>query len=273
MKERLSQAAVSCPELSALLPQLLDSLSRLQALEREFAAELQKEKLASMAALAYGASHEINNPLANIAARAQSLLTAERDPQRRRSLATINSQAFRAHEMIADLMLFAKPPAPRKTAVDLAALADSVVAELAEAAAAQGTALTRAAENAAPVAANADEVQIGVALRALCQNALEAVRTGGWVRVTAASEGGMPRLQVADNGPGLTDEAKRHLFDPFYSGRAAGRGRGLGLPAAWRLARENGGEVRYVPVAGGPTRFVLSVPAAAVAAGAQRKSA
>ena len=60
--------------------------------------------------LAYGASHEINNPLANIAARAQTLLEDEPDPERRRKLTAIHRQAMRAHEMIADLMLFARPP-------------------------------------------------------------------------------------------------------------------------------------------------------------------
>ncbi|PQO47752.1 histidine kinase dimerization/phospho-acceptor domain-containing protein, partial [Blastopirellula marina] len=68
------------------------------------------DKLASLKRLAYGASHEINNPLANIASRAQALLVDENDPDRRHELATIYAQAMRGHEMIADLMLFARPP-------------------------------------------------------------------------------------------------------------------------------------------------------------------
>jgi signal transduction histidine kinase len=50
------------------------------------------------------------------------------------------------------------------------------------------------------------------------------------------------------------------MFDPFYSGRPAGRGRGLGLPTAWRLARENGGDVVFDEQCSGPTRFILSLP-------------
>ena len=50
------------------------------------------------------------------------------------------------------------------------------------------------------------------------------------------------------------------MFDPFYSGREAGRGRGLGLSIAWRLARQLGGDVRFDDVSGSPTRFVLSLP-------------
>src|SRR5262245_27625919 len=87
-------------------------------------------KLAALYNFAYGLSHEINNPLANIATRAQTLLADEKNPERRRKLATIVQQAFRAHEMIADLMLFARPPALRREPTDLIKLASTVLAEL-----------------------------------------------------------------------------------------------------------------------------------------------
>jgi two-component system, NtrC family, sensor kinase len=65
---------------------------------------------------------------------------------------------------------------------------------------------------------------------------------------------------VEDSGPGLSAAAREHCFDPFYCGRSAGRGRGLGLPTAWRFALQNGGDLRHEPTTAGPTRFVLSVP-------------
>lgn len=113
---RTGQSSVDLIELTGevvqrMARQLIKLLSRLA----EFAGliyeqQLETEKLAAMRQLAYGASHEIDDPLANISSRTQMLLRDERDPQRRRWLTTINSQAFH-HEMIADMMLFAKPPA------------------------------------------------------------------------------------------------------------------------------------------------------------------
>jgi signal transduction histidine kinase len=264
--DRLAEAAGSSADWAALLPQLTHLLERLDGLERHFQDALTREKLAAMQGLAYGASHEINNPLANIAARAQTLLLDEKDPQRRRSLATINAQAFRAHEMIADLMLFAKPPSPQKTLVNLAALAERVVGELADEAAEQGTELMRADAGAATFFVNADEVQIGMAIRALCQNALQAVRHGGRIRVSLEQRDENTDLSVIDNGPGLTDEARKHLFDPFYSGREAGRGLGLGLSKVWRIMELHGGQVL---VSSGPTiqtTFTLVFPQLASAA-------
>ena len=85
-------------------------------------ADLEREKLASLKQFAYGLSHEINNPLTNISMRAQALLASEKDPDRRRALEAINAQAFRAFEMLADLMLFAHPPQPDLVSFDVAEL-------------------------------------------------------------------------------------------------------------------------------------------------------
>jgi signal transduction histidine kinase len=141
----------------------------------DFSAALEAAKLQALYNFAYGLSHEINNPLANIATRAQTLLLDEKDPERRRKLATINQQAFRAHEMIADLMLFARPPSLRLEEVDLAKLADTVVAELQDHAREHGTKLIRNGDP-SPLLATIDPTQIAVALRAIIQNALEACK-------------------------------------------------------------------------------------------------
>src|SRR5260370_20606872 len=65
---------------------------------------------------------------------------------------------------------------------------------------------------------------------------------------------------LEDNGPGCAPQQREHMFDPFYSGRQAGRGPGLCLPIACRLAREIGGDVRFDDIPNGPTRFVLTIP-------------
>src|SRR5438445_5320180 len=109
----------------------------------DFATAVEAAKLQALYNFAYGLSHEINNPLANITTRAQTLLVDEKDPDRRRKLATIVQQAFRAHEMIADLMLFARPPTLRPETVDLAKLTDSVVAEMQDQAREQSTRIIR----------------------------------------------------------------------------------------------------------------------------------
>ncbi len=85
------------PAAQFVLPKLVSQLRRLDALESSFDRRLQTAKLDSLKEFAYGAGHELNNPLANIASRAQTLLKEETHPERRRRLAAINTQAFRVH--------------------------------------------------------------------------------------------------------------------------------------------------------------------------------
>ena len=275
----------------AASPTALPSVTK----DESFAAAVEAAKLQALYNLAYGLSHEINNPLANIATRAQTLLLGEKDPERRKKLATINQQAFRAHEMIADLMLFARPPALVLETVDVAGLADTVVAELQEQAAEQGTELVRSGSS-EPLVATIDRTQIAVALRALVVNSLEAVRTGGRVEVNAEcgvrnaewkpgfkvqsskfkvdtrhstpppptphSAFRTPHLllSVTDTGPGIPPEVRPHIFDPFYSGREAGRGLGLGLSKAWRIVTLHGGTLTVDSPPGGGVVFTIELP-------------
>lgn len=259
--ESLAAGLAAPEELLRLLPDLAARLERLALLESEFSHAVETAKLEAMRQLAYGASHEINNPLANISARAQTLLQDERDPERRRRLAAINSQAFRAHEMIADMMLFARPPRPAPEDVELAALADDVIRRLAEEAAAQQTELVRVGP-AEPLVARVDPTQIRVALRALLTNSLESLGDGGRIEVSVGpgASPGAAQIVVSDNGPGIRPEDRPHIFDPFYSGREAGRGLGFGLSKCWRIVTAHGGRIDALDSPQGGASFRITLP-------------
>jgi signal transduction histidine kinase len=237
-----------------------------EAIEALFsAADLEREKLAALKQFAYGLSHEINNPLTNIATRAQMLLAGESDPARRKALETINSQAFRAFEMLADLMLFAHPPALAMSRFDLGEMLREVVQQFAPAARDQRTELILMPGLTCPTEIQADRAQMAAAVGALIRNGLEALRTGGAVEVLAAeydSEDGHSGwdVSVRDNGPGITPEIRRHLFDPFFSGREAGRGLGLGLCKVWRVAEMHRGEVIVSSELGRGSDLTLRIP-------------
>src|SRR4051794_24114495 len=229
----------------------------------DFEARLEREKLDAMKELAYGASHEINNPLANIAARAQTLLEDEEDPQRRQKLIAIHRQAMRAHEMIADLMLFARPPKLSKLQFSLGGLVRRLTNELSGYAQEHGAQVACNIEE-PQLAILADETQIGVAIHALIKNAIEAAGDGGLVsiavRATEAAEKHFAEIVVSDNGPGIPDEIHRHIFEPFFSGREAGRGLGFGLSKCWRIVTEHGGQVVVGQSTGRGTEISIFLP-------------
>ena len=227
-------------------------------------------RLEALRELAYGAGHEINNPLANIAARAQALLVDEVDPERRRRLATIVDQAFRARDMIGGLMVFARPPKPMsaRIAIDeiLAAVLDAV----------RPAADTKAVRlEYSPPPANCvvdvDASHITESIRLIAVNAVEAAAGRVALHVMAAGVGekAVCVVTVTDDGPGMSREVLSRAFDPFFSGREAGRGIGLGLPKAWRLVEVNGGTLEIDSRPGRGTRVIMSLPAATTEAGAE----
>ena len=227
---------------------LLGLIQDRQSSRECFADDLLKAKLSAMKQLAYGASHEINNPLANIATRAQTMLADEAQPDRRFQLAVIHEQAMRAHDMISDMMLFAHPPALRLESVDLRMMIVSLIRECeqnmlplissgATVSATIGTNVGRA---------QIDPTQCKVALASLIQNAAEAIRSDeGEIEICIRNEGSDLCFEVSDNGIGIDEKIQRHLFDPFYSGREAGRGLGFGLSKSWRIAELHGGSLTH----------------------------
>jgi signal transduction histidine kinase len=264
------------PGVQSLLPPLIAHLRQLHESRSNFAAELQAAKLEAIKELAYGAGHELNNPLANIASRAQTLLQGEKDPERRRRLASINTQAFRAHEMLADMMLFARPPQPRFEQVDVIRLADEVLKELADEAAAQETVLQRLGQD-GPLKIEADPMQLRVAFRALCVNSLEALSSGGQITIevrraecgqrntestphSAFDAPNLIQVSVSDTGPGISPDIRDKIFDPFFSGREAGRGLGFGLSKCWRIVTLHGGNIETKSRSQTGAQFVITLP-------------
>jgi len=241
------------------LARLAAILRRLAALEDEFSHTVETEKLAAMAEFAAGAGHEINNPLTVIAGRAQLYLRDESDPERRRALALISAQAMRVHEMIADLMLFARPPEPEPEPIDAVELLDRVIEESWPDAAAREITLRRTGGE-EPIPLTADPTQLTVALRALCRNAMEAMGGEGTIELEAEQRGAEVLLRVADDGPGIPPEERRHIFDPYYSARQAGRGLGLGLSKAWRIVTNHGGRIDVESEPGEGTVFTITLP-------------
>jgi two-component system, NtrC family, sensor kinase len=216
-------------------------------------------KLEALAEFAAGAAHEINNPLAVISGQAQYLLGHEAETARQQSLHKIITQVQRVHQLLTELMQFARPARPQRQWVEPRMLARETLLSLHEFAAQRQVRLEGLEIEDLP-AIFVDARQSRTALECLVRNAIEAAGPAGWVRLRARAGSESLEFLIEDSGPGPNPAHAEHLFDPFFSGRQAGRGRGLGLPTAWRLAQEQGGDVRHAIAPGEPTRFVLTLP-------------
>ena len=201
----------------------------------------------SMYDFAYGLSHEINNPLANISARASELAASASGEREKKSLRTIVDQAMKAHEMLSEMMLAVKTPMPNFAAGDVRSLILAIAS----------TWECRAADRSIGwknqicddfLWAVFDREALSEAISAGIRNALEACRGGDTLTIIAerveSANGELEiRLAIVDNGPGLTPHALDHAWDLYFSGREAGRGLGIGLSKIRRIVELHQGRV------------------------------
>jgi signal transduction histidine kinase len=242
--EQLNRTSESAAARSA-------SLAETDPLSPDLERRLRDLKLEAMAEFSAGAGHEINNPVATIVGRSGLLLRSETDPDRRRGLETIGGQALRIRDMIGDAMTFARPPEPACETIIPAGHIRSVIDSLGERLSLQGTELHCELDESIHI--NADREQFCVVVSCLVRNSLEALRASGHINVTLLTDSkdpGMARLIVQDDGPGLTQTETEHLFDPFFSGRQAGRGLGFGLARCWQILRQHDGWIDVMPECG-----------------------
>ncbi len=225
-------------------------INRLRTVEARFATELEHQKMEAIYQFAYGLSHELNNPLANIATRAGVLARDEPHKARRQLLESIIGHAMRGCEMLGDLMLVARPPQLHFEATRVDQLLDSLL----ERARLWATELNIELlfESHSQTLLEVDATALTEALWAIIRNAMEAMPDGGEISITldndrcADHKHAQPPgivIEVADRGSGLSQVALEHCFDPYYSGREAGRGLGLGLSKAKRIVDLHHGQL------------------------------
>ncbi len=223
-----------------LSEQLADANRKLAETQERLA---QSRALATIGEVAAGAAHEMNNPLTVISGRAQLLASQIQDNQLRSMAEQIVAQASRVTDMISALRALAEPPNPRRRTVDLAQLLTEIVAQGSPRKSERKSTIRLVVPPGMPQAF-IDPDQISDAVRELVRNALEAESsTKVEVRVQLSTFDDRLMIQVTDDGKGLSDHARAHAFDPFFSEKPAGRQPGLGLSRARRLVEGHGGQL------------------------------
>jgi PAS domain S-box-containing protein len=226
------------------------------------ARKLAEEKLVQQAALARVGqmaavvAHEVRNPLAGIKGAVQVLMSrrAPSDaelPVMRDIVGRIDSLS----ELINDLMLYARPRAPRLSHVELKPLIADAVTIVRRDPTAQAVEILVEGDD---VSTTSDEELIRATVLNLLINAAQAMGGHGRIVVTLRKSGTFATIEVRDTGPGIPLEIRSQVFDPFFTTKA--RGGGLGLPIARRTAELHGGSVEFECPDGGGTVVTMTLP-------------
>lgn len=232
-------------------------VTRQRELERK---AVVSEKLAAVGTLAAGLAHEIRNPL-NAAGLQLSLLSRRINklpPEERGSLEQplelVRTELSRLNSLLGDFLAFARPREFTFYPVDLSALAHRV-AELEQHSARElGKDLVLSIEPDVVVPGDSDALQQVVVN--LLKNALEAARSRVELRVMRRD--GEAVVEFRDDGPGIPQEVREHLFEPFYTTKP--QGTGLGLSIVHTLVLTHGGEVELGDNDGGGALATVTLP-------------
>lgn len=212
------------------------------------------EALAAVGEMASVVAHGIRNPLAAI--RSSAELVLETAPEARVEAGDIVAQCDRLGAWLREWLAYVVDAPAHAGPVALSPLVHSACAELDAQARARGIALLADLPDDLPPA-HADALIVGQVLRSVLANALEALRSGGTVRVDARAGAGDIVLGVQDDGPGLARSARSSVGQPLFTTKA--QGLGVGLALARRVLRRHGGRLEIADAPGTGTRVEITL--------------
>jgi signal transduction histidine kinase len=241
-------------ELDRLVDALNSTGERL-SIERQRATAA--ERLAAVGRLSAGLAHEIRNPIAAMRLKAENAMASQDVSRKGTALEAILQQIARLDALLRDLLEMTQARDPKFADVELPSFLQRTVEAHRELAVGKGLTLEIGPPGLYNPLPRFDPSQMQRALDNLILNAIQQTPARGSVVVNGFSRDGNLLLRVADTGPGVGDEIRDRLFEPFATARS--NGTGLGLAIVREIARNHGGDVRLVTTASGAT-FELEVP-------------
>ncbi len=230
------------------------------------------EKLATVGQIAAGVAHEINNPLTSIQVCAEALVrkgqlaTAGKVPNLFEApdldrLRKIQEGSERIRRFARDLVSYARPSGTEVEEITLNEVIEHGLSFCEHVLEEFGVTVERDYAKGLPVIRAVRDQLLQVVIN-LVTNAAHAVVHGeGTIRVRTWTGGeALVSVAVTDNGSGIKDEDRQHVFEPFFSTKPAGQGTGLGLSVVRNIVYSHGGQISFQSRRGGGTTFVVTLP-------------
>jgi CheY-like chemotaxis protein len=214
-----------------------------------------------------GIAHDFNNLLMVIAGGLEMIDVQADTGRRRRLMDAMHQAAQRGAALTRQLLAFSRRSDLKPEPIDLAVQIGGMRELLDRSLGGDVRVELEFAADLWPVEVDPGELELVVLNLAV--NARDAMANGGTIVVRAENvadpvegeaAGECVRLSVVDEGTGMSDEVKAHVFEPFYTTKEVGRGSGLGLAQVHGFARQSGGSVRIESTVGQGTTVSLLLP-------------
>jgi C4-dicarboxylate-specific signal transduction histidine kinase len=230
--------------------------------ERRLQAQMvHHEKMSAFGLLAAGVAHEVGNPLAAIQSQVRLAQDAPSPARTEETLRVVAREVQRITGLLRELVSFARQHDEEAALIAVDKVIDDVVRLVRYDPRANKTTIEVDHDPGAVVRAKEDHmVQI---LLNLALNALDAMPSGGTLRMEVTAAPGTVLVRVRDTGVGIGESAREHIFEPFFTTKARGQGTGLGLFVTQALVKGLGGGIEVLATGAQGTVFQIHFPAAA----------
>lgn len=241
-------------ELRARLQQLSDAQEEM----------IQSEKMNALGNLLSGVAHELNNPLCGILGYAQLLMRNDTDPKISKGMKVIAREAERAAEIVAKLLTFARREKPQSRPIGVNGVILKTIERRSFDLKVSRIEIQSDLDASLPmIMGNFHQLQvvfthlINNAQQAMFENAGHGVMT-----IRTQQKNARVVITFADDGPGFPTEQARRVFDPFFTTREFGKGRGLGLSVCYAILRDHAGSIKATGGLGQGACFTIEIPIA-----------
>ncbi|MEA3397524.1 MAG: ATP-binding protein, partial [Chloroflexota bacterium] len=237
----------------------------------------QQERLAAVGQLAAGVAHDFNNIMATIILYTQMSLNAPDLPlQIRQRLETISGQAYRATDLVQQILDFSRRAVLERRPMDLAPFLEEMV-KLLERTVPESIKIEFTCGT-DEYTVHADPTRVQQAIMNLALNARDAMlpQGGGELRIVLSrtaetkeircmtcgqvDEGRWVRIAVTDTGSGISPDVLPHIFEPFFTTKEVGQGTGLGLAQVYGIVKQHEGHIDVSTEVRAGTTFTLYLP-------------
>jgi signal transduction histidine kinase len=223
---------------------------------------LQAEKMALVGKLAAGMAHSIRNPFTSVKMRLFSLgRTLELNTTQEEDFTVISQEIRHIDTIVQNFLEFSRPPKLMMQPVSPSAVVDNALQLLSHRLRSYGVEVQVARLQPLPEVMG-DPEQLKEVLVNLIINACEEMRDGGTIIIEERLFGQQPHqfavLSLSDSGPGVPEELKDKVFQPFFTTKDEGTG--LGLSIASRIVNEHGGRLSLEAGRSGGATFVITLP-------------
>lgn len=237
---------------------IIRDITLVKKLEKELR---EKENLALIGEVVSSIAHSLSNPLNIISGNADFLLLNKKESSDEyEELRTILDETTRITKSIRHLLNFSRPVKINKTENDLNELINKISKQIKFLKDNKDIKLKKSLQKDLPKL-KFDYAQIEESIMNIVTNAVQAIHLKGEIGIRTSSNGSIVKIDISDDGQGISKENQAKIFLPFFSSKEYGKGTGLGLSIAKKALKEHNGDIKVKSNPGKGTTFTLTLPA------------